>query len=316
MMKQLLVETAFVICSISMVVIMFWHYNNNQKRIEAVIDESDKSQMSEKATNSVNVQEDTESVDFTGKVNIDVEMPEYIYKTDSSVKQMGYNPKTVGRDEFNRPLQVVEMQDLYGEKYNAKYIGSSEKEIYLTFTMGYEYSNNGVKNTDRVLDILKEKNVKAAFFVTGEYIEDEKELCQRIVSEGHKLGCHGYEHPSDGIASQPVEVFIEDTKKIYNAIYELTNQEPYLYRFGSGIWNERALAILSEMGFEVIFHSYTYADYFVDRQPKESVALQGLMDNLHSGEILYLHTVSNTNIKILPEFIDKVREMGYQFKEL
>ena len=253
-------------------------------------------------------------VEKKDRVDFNAELTDRIMETDSSFREMGYSPVNAIRDEENRPEPIVALQNDFGKKYNATFIGEKGEGIYLTFTMSYEYANNGVNNTDKILEILEEKNVKATFFVTGEYVKSQPDMCKKIVEKGHTLGCHGWKHPQEGVASWSVEDFVSDTKKIYDEIYNLTGKEPYLYRFGSGIWNERALAILDKFGFSVIFHSYTYKDYDTEDQMEDSYALQMLVNNLHNGEILYLHTISNTNVEIMSEFIDIVREKGYEFE--
>ncbi len=72
------------------------------------------------------------------------------------------------------------------------YIGdTSKKEIFLTFDEGYE---NG--NTAKILDILKENQVPAAFFVTRPYIKDYPDLIKRMDEEGHLVCNHTSHHPS------------------------------------------------------------------------------------------------------------------------
>ena len=219
-----------------------------------------------------------------------------------------------GRDEYNRPIYYENLQKAFGDKYNSVFIGDeNSKTIYLTFTMGYELFNDGVANTDVIMDILKRKNVPAMFFVDGGYTKYRADICKRIVENGFVLGCHGFDHPSDGVANYSIEAQLEDAKKIYNRLYEITGVEPYYYRFGSGIWNERALALLSELGFRNIFYSFTYKDWDTSAQPDPQVAMDTLLNGLHNGEILYLHTVSNTNVAILERFIDEARARGYEF---
>ena len=93
-------------------------------------------------------------------------------------------------DEENRPIACLQLQEQYGD-YNVNFIGPDEKRIYLTFDEGYE---NG--NTADILDILKEKNVKAVFFVTGHYCKTNPELVQRMIDEGHIVGNHSMNHPN------------------------------------------------------------------------------------------------------------------------
>ncbi len=88
-------------------------------------------------------------------------------------------------DADNRPLGAVTAQNQYGEM-GAFFIGdSTEKRLWLTFDEGYE---NGY--TSDILDTLKEKNVKAVFFVTYDYAEKNPDLIKRKISEGHTVGKH------------------------------------------------------------------------------------------------------------------------------
>ena len=180
--------------------------------------------------------------------------------------------------------------------------------------MGYENYNDGVPNTDVVMDILKEKNVPAIFFVDGGYVRNYADMCKKIVDNGFVVGCHGWDHPAEGVATYSLDKQLEDAKKIYETIYAATGVEPYYYRFGSGIWNERALALLSELGFRNVFYSFTYFDYDINNQPDVADSLQSMIDNIHDGEIIYLHTVSNTSVAILSDFIDAARAKGYEFE--
>lgn len=77
-------------------------------------------------------------------------------------------------------------------KYNGLYLGdTTKKEIYLTFDEGYE---NGY--TPKILDVLRDSNVKAVFFITGPYLSQHQDLVRRMVEEGHTVGNHTVHHPS------------------------------------------------------------------------------------------------------------------------
>lgn len=242
-------------------------------------------------------------------------IPDSIVGLDTEIISLGYSQKDCDRDEYNRPKVIENIEEKYGKKYNAIYIGEeNSKKIYLTFTMGYENYNDGVPNTDVVMDILKEKNVPAIFFVDGGYVRNYADMCKKIVDNGFVVGCHGWDHPAEGVATYSLDKQLEDAKKIYEAIYAATGVEPYYYRFGSGIWNERALALLNELGFRNVFYSFTYFDYDVNNQPDVATSLQNMIDNIHDGEIIYLHTVSNTSVAILSDFIDAARAKGYEFE--
>ena len=71
-------------------------------------------------------------------------------------------------------------------------MGNSEKKyIYITFDEGYEAGY-----TEKILDTLKENNVKATFFITSHYLNTASELVERMINEGHIIGNHTCSHPS------------------------------------------------------------------------------------------------------------------------
>ena len=105
----------------------------------------------------------------------------------------------VNFDTLNRPRDAVTSQQKYGALGGffvdlADADASAEaqpesKKIYLTFDEGYE---NGY--TEKILDTLKEKKVKAVFFITGDYAKREGELVMRMINEGQTVGNHTWRH--------------------------------------------------------------------------------------------------------------------------
>lgn len=105
-----------------------------------------------------------------------------------------------------------------------------EKKVYLTFDDGPS------SNTDAILDILREYDVKATFFVVGKTDERSKAAYQRIVAEGHTLAMHSYSHNySEVYASK--ESFINDLTSLQEYLYEVTGVWPRFYRFPGGSSN-------------------------------------------------------------------------------
>ena len=92
----------------------------------------------------------------------------------------------------NQPEGSLSYQKKYGS-YDAHFIGSDtdDKVIWMTLDEGYE---NGY--TSRILDVLKEKNCQAVFFITGPYAEQNPDLIRRMINEGHVIGNHSWSHPS------------------------------------------------------------------------------------------------------------------------
>ena len=92
------------------------------------------------------------------------------------------------RTEGKAPVGNASAEAL--RRYDAVYLGNeAEQKIYLTFDAGYE---NGC--TEPILDALAKHNVKAAFFVVGNYIEQNPDLVRRMLREGHLVGNHTYHH--------------------------------------------------------------------------------------------------------------------------
>lgn len=210
----------------------------------------------------------------------------------------------------NRPVSPVQLQEKYGEKYAVEFIKEDEKNIYLTFDEGYE---NGY--TGQILDVLKEKKVKAVFFITMPYAKEEPELIKRMIDEGHVVGAHSVTHPSDGMPSLSVEEQINEYKELEKYVEENFGYKMYLFRPPTGAFSEQSLAVAQSCGYRSIMWSFAYRDYYVDDQMPVAEALENAVGKLHNGAIYLLHAVSKTNADMLGEFIDRTQAAGYTFKE-
>lgn len=113
---------------------------------------------------------------------------------------------------------------------NQRVEGKTQK-VYLTFDDGPS------ENTAKILDILKEKNIKATFFVIGKEDEESKALYQRIVAEGHTLGMHSFSHKYS-IIYDSLDSFKEDVNHLRSYLAEITGVEPDIIRFPGGSSNQ------------------------------------------------------------------------------
>ena len=187
---------------------------------------------------------------------------------------------------------------------------TEEKVLYLTFDCGYEYNDN----TTKVLNILKEKNVKAAFFCTLPYIKDNPAKVERMILEGHIVGNHSTTHP--------VFTDISRTKmaeELFGVQSELRTKFGYTtkyFRFPTGKNSDNSLELVTSQGYRSIFWSIAYKDYDTANQLGEDVAFKTVTDRLHPGAVILLHIVSNDNANILARFIDYAQSKGYTFKTL
>ena len=194
-------------------------------------------------------------------------------------------------------------------RYDGAYLGdTSEKVLYLTFDAGYE---NGC--TAQILDILKKHQVKAAFFLVGNYLQQNRDLVRRMVSEGHIVGNHTMHHPDMSKISEKsaFQKELADLEKLY---LEITGQEmPKYYRPPQGLYSEDNLAMAKELGYKTVFWSLAYVDWNNDSQPTAEYAFSKLLPRTHNGAVVLLHSTSKTNAAILDELLTKWKTMGYTF---
>jgi len=196
------------------------------------------------------------------------------------------------------------------KKYGGIYIGdTSKKVIYLTFDEGYE---NGY--TSKILDVLRDNNVKAVFFITGPYLKEHQDLVRRMVEEGHTVGNHTIHHPS--LPQLSDEQLEEEILGLDRAFKEKFGKEMKFLRPPKGEYSERTLAISQKLGYCNLFWSFAYDDWYRDKIRGADYAYQMVMRNLHNGAILLLHAVSKDNADALDMIIKGAREMGYTIGDI
>lgn len=211
----------------------------------------------------------------------------------------------------NQPATTEPLYEQLLKKYGGVYIGDpTKKELYLTFDNGYE---NGY--TEKVLDVLKEKKVPAAFFVTGHYLKTEPDLVKRMVAEGHIVGNHSWHHPSLPEISD--ERLKEELAKVKEEFTKITGIKEMNYlRPPRGTFSEKSLALSQKEGYVNVFWSLAYKDWEINKQKGGDYAYQQIMKRIHPGAILLLHSVSSDNAEALGRVIDDCRKQGYTFKSL
>ena len=213
------------------------------------------------------------------------------------------------RDEGKPPVANATFEEL--AKYNAFYAeNTQEKVLYLTFDCGFE---NG--NTPAILDALKKHNVKATFFIVGNYLETSPDLVRRMLDEGHIVGNHSYHHPD--MSQMGKEDFTKELGEL-ETLYEQTFGQPMqkFYRPPQGKYSENNLQIAKDLGYKTFFWSLAYVDWDQNQQPTHEEAFNKLLKRVHPGAIILLHNTSKTNGEILDELLTKWEEMGYSFRSL
>lgn len=206
-----------------------------------------------------------------------------------------------------RPLGGADINEL--KKYDAYFMGEDKKRMYLTFDEG---ANDTYIN--EILDVLKEKNVKATFFLCHHYIIHNKETLKRMVKDGHLVGNHTADHKKMPTlaTSENFKEFKNQLKKNEEAFYKMTGSHMgMVYREPAGEWSYRSLKIVSDMGYRTYFWSADHYD-FGGTVTKEK-ALKEFVSRHHNGAIYLIHPKNKGNYEALGDFIDQMHQLGYSF---
>ena len=183
------------------------------------------------------------------------------------------------------------------------------KTMYLTFDDG-----PSPEYTEKILDVLKEKNVKATFFMIGEYVERYPEIAERVAKEGHVIGIHCYRHDYQ-VLYESVDSYLEDFEKAYKVIKEVTGKEPVFFRFPGGsvnAYNEEItgeiVEVMEERGFIYYDWNASLEDAVRKAEPKELIAYARETTLGRKKVVMLAHdTVENTAL-CLSDLIDQFPE--------
>jgi len=196
------------------------------------------------------------------------------------------------------------------DKYEGIAIGNNEKPyVYLTFDEGYEAGY-----TEKILATLKSNEVKATFFITAHYLNSEPDLVKKMIDEGHIVGNHTVNHKSMPDLSD--EEMKNEVMNLHTAIYDKFGYEMKYIRPPKGEFSERTTAYTNTLGYKTVMWSFAYDDWDENKQGREEYAKKKILDNIHNGAVILLHGNSKDNTNILDECIKKIKEMGYEFKNL
>ena len=199
--------------------------------------------------------------------------------------------------EDGRPAACIAFQEKYAS-LGVDFLKENKKVIYLTFDEGYE---NGY--TEKILDILKEKQVSAVFFVTMPYAREQTALMNRFVQEGHVIGNHSVTHPSQGMPSLSIEDQMSEYQEMQDFIKNTYQYDMYLFRPPAGIFSEQSLAAAACFGYRTVLWSFAYADWDPDRQPSTEEALKRWKEGCIMGQFIcymqFLRPIRRFSVNLL-----------------
>ena len=197
---------------------------------------------------------------------------------------------------------------------------SNEKIVFLTFDDG-----PNVSVTPKVLDILKEENVKASFFVIGKCVDSHPEITKRAYDEGHYIANHGYSH-NNNLLYKSSDSFLTEVKKTDLAIGNAIGVSDYcshLFRFPNGFMSpsnkskkKEAVKLLQNIDFNYIDWNCLNNDSV--KKYSSSQLLNNLIKSSKNKDILVIlmhdtKDVSNSSL-VLKDSIKYLKGKGYVFK--
>lgn len=255
-------------------------------------------QQVEELSDRLRMYENGQVQDGTGKNTI----AEMLGNPDSADGEAISDPETVSDHRSQQPLRENEETD-------------DMISVYLTFDDGPS------AETNRILDILKEYNVKATFFVIGKTDENSVKAYQRIVEEGHTLGMHSYSHQYAQVYASR-EAFEDDLTSLQDYLFSITGMESTFYRFPGGSSNKVSKIPMSDLIQCLEERNITYFDWNVSSGDASGTQLssQTIINNVMSGingtlknYVVLFHdsAAKKTTVDALPEILEQLQAMEH-----
>lgn len=216
----------------------------------------------------------------------------------------------IKREDNHKQPDLGTKNKMIIDKYNGIAMGNNEKPyVYLTFDGGYEAGY-----TEKILEVLKQNNVKATFFITGHYLNTSPDIVKRMIDEGHIVGNHTVNHKS--MPDIDNETIKKEVMDLHTAVYEKFGYEMKYIRPPKGEYSERTIDYTNSLGYKTVMWSFAYDDWDENKQGREEYGKKKILDNVHNGEVMLLHSTSKDNSNILDYCIKEIKNMGYEFKSL
>jgi polysaccharide deacetylase family sporulation protein PdaB len=183
------------------------------------------------------------------------------------------------------------------------HVERGDNKISLTFDCAW-----GNSNTDRLLEILEKENIKATFFVTGEFCDNYPDDVRKLYAAGHEIQNHSDKHPH--VLGMNVNALIEDTRECSRKIKMLTGEVPILYRAPYGEYDNNTITAINGMGLHYIQWNVDSIDW---QEPSKDEIIQRVVNNAVSGSILLFHNDLENTTQALPEVIKQLKAKGFTF---
>ncbi|WP_090720167.1 polysaccharide deacetylase family protein [Paenibacillus typhae] len=188
-------------------------------------------------------------------------------------------------------------------------VPTKQKVIALTFDDGPDPTD-----TAKILDVLQEYNAKCTFFAIGKKIAAYPEIASRVISEGHELANHTYNHV---YFKRPISVeqAMKELKQTEDEIVKVTGRHSSLFRPPGGMYDETLVNVSNRMGLKPVLWSW-HQDTRDWNRPGVWKISNKVIKNAHNGDIVlfhdYVHGQSQTH-EALQIILPALEKQGYRF---
>lgn len=213
--------------------------------------------------------------------------------------------------ERNPVKPVVEQYDITlvkGTEMPVFYVETDKKAIALTFDISW-----GDKTPDKVLDVLKQYNQKATFFLSGPWANHYRNIVDRIVAEGHEIASHGQEHIN--LSQESKETIQDNIKSAHDILVNVTKTSPRFFRPPNGDYDDVVVLAARELGYETVIWSVDSLDW---KNPGVTYIVERVSKLAFPGAIILFHASDSAKEthEALPMVIQNLRSAGYQLVTL
>ena len=188
-----------------------------------------------------------------------------------------------------------------GKKIPIYKVDRQDKIVSISFDAAW-----GNEQTQTLLDILKDKNVKSTFFLVGMWVDKYPESVKAIFDAGHDVGNHSNTHPHlPKLSKDKITAEIDDCN---NKIEKITGNRPILFRPPYGDYNNDVIDATSELNMHCIQWDVDSLDW---KDPSADEMVKRIKSKIKPGSIILMHNGAKNTPEALPKILDTIKEEGY-----
>lgn len=216
---------------------------------------------------------------------------------------LAYNPWKVTEEYLPAVASMQAAQAVPADLRPVYSVKTDEKVVALTFDISW-----GEKMAPKVLDILRERGIRATFFLSGPWARNHEELVKRIVADGHEIASHGQRH--DNFSSMGADGVAQNIRAAHVILVEMTGTQPRLLRPPNGDFNRTSLAATRGAGYQTIMWSVDSLDW---KNPGVEVIRRRVVELAHPGAIVLMHASDSCKLtdRALPGILDGLKSKGF-----